>query len=97
MLHLLVLKSGIEARFKDIQFSRQGFIGYNIAVKQQEVLPLDAFAIVPMDKLYPDLWTEIERKVVEKVDEATKKSAESIVEMTVKMMEERLKKDAGNL
>jgi hypothetical protein len=96
MLNLLVLKSGIEQKFQNIQFSRQGFTGYNIAVRQQEVLPLDAFDIVPMDRLYPDLWTEIERKVTEKVEEALKKSAESIASMTIEMVEEKMK-NAGNV
>jgi hypothetical protein len=96
MTHILTLKAGLETRYSDIQYTRQGFVAYNKNAKQQEGLPFDAFDITPLEKILPEIFVAIEQKVVEQVKLATKDAASQIVELATKTMEEKLK-DAGNV
>jgi len=95
MIHILTLKEGLETKYENIQYSRQGFIARNKISGQQEGLPLDAFAITPLDRLLPELFSEIERKVTEEVVSHAKMISAQIADEAIKLMVE--KANAGNV
>ena len=79
MTYVLALMEGLEKKYKDFTYQRQGFAGLNVSNGTLEVLPTDAFRIVPLTELLPELRQMVNQAVAEQAAELAPKLVSELV------------------
>jgi hypothetical protein len=76
---ILALQPGLESKYEDFSYQRQGFAGKNKKNGTLEVLPTDAFRIVPLTELLPELRQMVNQAVAEQAAELAPKLVSELV------------------
>lgn len=86
--YVLALKPDLEQRYENFSYERQGFAGRNKSSGALEILPVDAFQVVPASSLFPDMNDMIRNACAALLKDIAPEMAHEILDAITKQVEE---------